>query len=281
IGNMMWNLRMLQITSNCKYADLIELIMYNAMLVGQSIDGMEYTYDNPLVSLGNDTRFEWFRCACCPPNVTRTICSIGKYIYSTSEKGIWIHQYIGNNANLDLGSKTIRVSQKTGFPWKGDVNIKLNLIKSQKFSIFLRIPKWSIETELKINGEQYPGSLSSGKYVEIIRNWLDNDSLDISFKMKAIFVESDQRIKNNRGKVAISNGPLIYCLEQKDNKNLDIFTAIIKKDQKLEVKYQPEMLGGVNIITGKDSNGKFFTAIPYYAWNNRGANKMQIWQLAD
>ena len=281
IGNMMWNLRMLQITSNCKYADLIELIMYNAMLVGQSIDGMEYTYDNPLVSLGNDTRFEWFRCACCPPNVARTISSIGKYIYSTSEKGIWIHQYIGNNANLDLGSNTIRISQKTGFPWKGDVNIKLNLIKSQKFSIFLRIPKWSIETELKINGEQYPGSLSSGKYVEIIRNWLDNDSLDISFKMKAIFVESDQRIKNNRGKVAISNGPLIYCLEQKDNKNLDIFTAIIKKDQKLEVKYQPEMLGGVNIITGKDSNGKFFTAIPYYAWNNRGANKMQIWQLAD
>ncbi|NVM19974.1 MAG: glycoside hydrolase family 127 protein, partial [Candidatus Lokiarchaeota archaeon] len=86
IGNMMWNLRMLQITSNCKYADLIELLMYNAMLVGQSIDGIEYTYDNPLVSRGNDKRFEWFRCACCPPNVARTINSIGKYIYSISEK---------------------------------------------------------------------------------------------------------------------------------------------------------------------------------------------------
>jgi hypothetical protein len=99
--------------------------------------------------------------------------------------------------------------------------------------------------------------------------------------MKAEFVESDQRIKNNRGRVAISNGPLIYCLEQKDNKNLDIFTAIIKKDQDLNVKYQPELLGGVNIIVGKDSNSKNFTAIPYYAWSNRGTDKMQIWHLAE
>jgi len=281
IGNMMWNLRMLQITSKCKYADLIELIMYNAMLVGQSIDGKEYTYDNPLVSHGKDKRSEWFRCACCPPNVARTISSLGNYIYSTSENGIWIHQYIGNTANINIGSNTIKVSQKTGFPWRGDVKIMLNLRRSQKFSIFLRIPKWSIKTELKINGIQQSYNLSSGKYVEIIRNWLDNDSLDITFRMKAKFIESDQRIKNNRGRMALSNGPLIYCLEQKDNKDLDIFTAIIKKHQDLNVKYQPEMLGGVNIIVGKVLSGKNFTAIPYYAWNNRGADKMQIWHLID
>ena len=281
IGNMMWNLRMLQITSNCKYADLIELLMYNAMMVGQSIDGIEYTYANPLVSQGKDKRSKWFRCACCPPNLARTIISIGKYIYSTSENGIWIHQYIGNNANIDLGSNTIKISQKSGFPWKGDVKILLNLSKSQKFSIFLRIPKWSIETELRINAVQYYDNLSNGKYVEIMRNWLDNDCLDIKFKMKANFVESDQRIKNNRGRVAISNSPLIYCVEQKDNKNLDIFTTILKKDQDLTVKCQPEMLEGVNNIVGKVSGGKNFTAIPYYAWNNRGADKMLIWHLAD
>ncbi|MBY9015981.1 MAG: glycoside hydrolase family 127 protein [Candidatus Lokiarchaeota archaeon] len=280
IGNMMWNLRMLQITSNCKYADLIESIMYNAMLVGQSINGIEYTYNNPLISHAKDTRFEWFRCACCPPNVARTIGSIGKYIYSTSEKGIWFHQYIGNNANIDIGSNRIKVNQKSGFPWKGDVNIKLNLSKSQKFSIFLRIPRWSTETELKINGEQYYDGLSSGKYVEIIRNWLDNDRLDITFKMKAKFVESDQKIKNNKGRISISNGPLIYCLEQKDNKNFDIFTAIIKKDQDLSVIFETDLLGGVNIITGTTNNGRKFTAIPYFAWNNRGGNNMQVWHLA-
>jgi len=281
IGNMMWNLRMLQITSNSKYADLIELLMYNAMLVGQSIDGIEYTYNNPLVSRCNDKRSEWFRCACCPPNVARTINSIGKYIYSISEKGVWIHQYIGNNANINLGSNKIRISQKSGFPWKGHINIQLNLSKGQKFSIFLRIPRWSIETELKINGEWYDDDLTSGKYVEIIRNWLDNDSLDLTFRMRAQIVESDQKIKSNKGRVAISNGPLIYCLEQEDNKNLDIFTTILKKDQNLMVKYQPEMLGGINTVIGKESTGLSFTAIPYYAWNNRGAAKMQIWHLAD
>ena len=281
IGNMMWNLRMLQITGNCKYADLIELLMYNAMLVGQSIDGIEYTYDNPLVSRGKNKRFEWFRCACCPPNIARTINSIGKYIYSISEKGVWIHQYIGNKANINLGLNSIKISQKTGFPWKGDVKIKLSLNKSQKFSIFLRIPKWSIDTELKINGEPSFDNLSSGKYVEIIRNWLDNDTLDITFKLDAKFVENEQNIKMNKGRVALSNGPLIYCVEQKDNKDLDLFTTILKKDQGLTFDYQPELLGGVNTIVGKTSSGKSFTAIPYYAWNNRGATNMQICHLAE
>ncbi len=281
IGSMMWNLRMLQITSNCKYADLIELLMYNAMLVGQSINGIEYTYDNPLVSCGKDKRSEWFRCACCPPNVARTISSIDNYIYSISEKGVWIHQYIGNNAEFNLASDKIEISQKSGFPWKSRANIQLNLSKSQNFSIFLRIPRWSVETELKINGEQHYGDLPSGKYVEIIRNWLDNDSLDITFKMEPQIVESNQKIKNNKDRVAISNGPLIYCLEQKDNKNLDIFAAKLKREQNLTVKYKPKMLGGINIIVGKESTDQNFTAIPYYAWNNRGAGKMQIWHLAD
>ena len=281
IGNMMWNLRMLQITANCKYADLIELILYNAMLVGQSIDGIKYTYDNPLVSYGNDRRFEWFRCACCPPNIARTISSIGKYIYSISENGLWVHQYISNSANIELGSNKFNIRVISGFPWDGNVNIKLNISKSQKFSIFLRIPNWSFDTELKINDEKYIGSLSSGKYVEIMRNWFDNDSLDIIFKIKPNFVESDKRIKRNRGKVAISNGPLIYCLEQIDNKNYDVFKIILKKEQDLIVKYQADLLGGVNVIEGKDTNGQIFTAIPYYAWNNRGANKMQIWNISD
>lgn len=281
IGNMMWNLRMLQITGNCKYADLIELIMYNAMLVGQSLDGIKYTYDNPLVSHGDIRRFEWFRCACCPPNIARTIISIGNYIYSTSEDGLWVHQYIGNSANIDLWSNKVQISMKSGFPRNGLVKIKLNISKSQKFSIFLRIPSWSLETELNINDEKYFDGLSSGKYVEIMRNWLDNDRLDITFKMKPKFVESDQRIKNNRGRVAISNGPLVYCLEHIDNENQDLFKIIIKKEQGLNAKYQSEMLGGVNIIDGKDSIGQKFTAIPYYAWNNRGVNKMQIWNLSD
>ncbi len=279
IGNMMWSIRMLQITGNCKYSDLIEKLLYNAMLVGQSIDGKKYTYDNPLISYGKDKRREWFRCACCPPNVARIIASLGDYIYSTSERGIWIHQYIGNDAKIDLDSNLIRISQTSRFPWRGEVKIKLILSKSQKFSLFLRIPDWSIDTELKINGLKYSEGLSHGKYVEILRNWLDNDILYLTFKLKPKFVESDQRIKDNRGRVAITNGPLIYCLEQKDNENIDIFNIVISKNQGLTVKFEKDLLGGVNIITGTTIDQSKITAIPYFMWNNRGANNMQVWQL--
>jgi len=279
IGNMMWNLRMLQITGNCKYTDLIEKLLYNAILVGQSINGKEYTYDNPLTSHGMDKRREWFRCACCPPNVARIIASLGDYIYSTSESGIWIHQYIGNNTKIDLDSNLISISQISGFPWKGEVKIKLNLSKSQKFSLFLRIPGWSFDADLKINGIKYSKDLRNGKYVEILRNWLDNDEIELNFRMMPTFVESDPRIKGNRNRVAISNGPLIYCFEQKDNKNIDIFKAVISKNQRLMVMFETDLLGGVNIITETASDGSKITAIPYFVWNNRGANNMQVWQL--
>ena len=280
IGNMMWNLRMLQITGNCKYADLIEKLLYNAMLVGQSIDGKEYTYDNPLVSYGKDKRSEWFRCACCPPNLARIIASLGDYIYSTSEKGIWIHQYIGNWANIKLGSNVIKIIQKSELPWKGEINIKLELSKNQKFSLFIRIPDWSNDTDLNINGQKHSNIINNGKYIEILRNWLDNDEIDLTFNMTPTFVESDPRIKGNRKRVAISNGPLIYCFEQCDNENIDIFNAVISKNQDLSVLFETELLGGVNIITGTTTNGNKFTAIPYFSWNNRCANNMQVWHLA-
>jgi len=280
IGNMMWNLRMLQITSNCKYAALIEKLLYNAMLVGQSINGKKYTYDNPLISHGMDIRSEWFRCACCPPNVARIIASLGDYIYSTSEKGIWIHQYIGNSANIELDSNMVKIIQKSELPWKGEITITLELSKKQQFSLFLRIPDWSYDTDLNINGQKHSDVINNGKYIEILRNWSDNDEIVLTFNMIPTFVESDPRIRGNKKRVAISNGPLIYCFEQFDNENIDIFNSVITKDQDLRVLFETELLGGVNIITGTITNGNKFTAIPYFSWNNRGTNNMQVWHLA-
>jgi len=282
IGNMMWNWRMLQITGKAKYADLIERLLYNAMLVGQSIDGKKYTYSNPLVSYGKNERQEWFICACCPPNVARTISSIGKYVYSTSEKGIWIHQYVGNRTSIRLTSdKIITLIQESHFPWRGKVKIKLEMKNNQKFKLFFRIPKWCNETELKINQEKYQDYLTPGKYVEIIRNWTNDDIIDLNFKMELRLEKSDQRIKANHGRVAISCGPLIYCIEQRDNKNINIFKSRISQNTDLKITYKPEFLGGINIIEGNLVNGQKFTAIPYYTWGNRGPNNMQIWNLIE
>jgi hypothetical protein len=278
IGNMMWNLRLLNITGKCKYADLIEKLLYNAMLVGISIDGKKFTYYNPLISSGYDDRHEWFLCACCPPNVARTISSLGKYIYSVSENGIWIHQYIGSKMKTVLDeNKKINLNLDSDFPWDGKVKITLELKGNQNFSIFLRVPNWCNDAALFINNSKYQGRLSPGKYVEIIRNWNNNDVIKLNLKMEPKLELSDRRIKENRGRVAISFGPLIYCMEQIDNTKFNIFRAEISKYSNLRVSYKSDLLGGINVIEGNLLDNKKFIAIPYYAWCNRGPNKMQIW----
>ncbi|MHA1488798.1 MAG: glycoside hydrolase family 127 protein [Promethearchaeota archaeon] len=278
IGNIMWNWRMLQITGKCKHADLIERLIYNAMLVGQSIDGKRYTYDNPLVSLGKEERQEWFACACCPSNVARIIASLGGYIYSTSSKGIWIHQYIGSKVKINSSEKNeLMLTQESKFPWKGNVRIKIELKNNQNFSIYLRIPNWCDETTLKINNLSYQDGLTPGKYIEIIRNWADGDIIDIEFKTIPKLETSDPRIKANRGRVVISNGPIIYCLEQRDNAHFNLFKMEISNNPELKIIYKSDFLNGMNIIQGKLSSNETFTAIPYHAWCNRGPNKMQIW----
>jgi len=281
IGFLMWSWRLLQITGHCKYADLIERLLYNAMLAGYSIDGRKYFYSNPLISHGQEERKEWFLCACCPPNVARTIASLGNYIYSMSEEGIWIHQYIGNESQVTLHNNIIKIDLKSNFPWNGMVKIKLGLEKNRNFSIFLRVPQWCNNTTLTINGKKYYGPLTPGKYVEIIRNWINKDLIEVNFEIVPRLLESDPRIKSNRGKGVLSYGSLIYCLEQKDNKNFDIFNMKIPKDQDFEVSHEPNLLGGITIIKGNISEGEKFIAIPYYAWNNRGQAKMQVWNNKD
>jgi DUF1680 family protein len=277
VGNLMWNWRMVQITGNCKYTDLIEKLLYNAFLAGQSIDGKKFSYSNPLVSDGKENRQEWFLCACCPTNFIRTIASIGKYVYSTSEKGIWIHQYIGSKGNMSINENLIKIVQESDFPWSGTVRIIIKLEKNQKFSIFLRIPTWSNQTELMINGEKFQNTISSGKYVEILRNWIDGDLIELNFLMEPKLIMSDQKRKTNRDKGVLSYGPLIYCLEQIDNNNIDICNLDILKNQELKVKFNPDILDGINIIEGDTSKGECFKSIPYYAWNNRGSTKMRVW----
>ncbi|MFW9951185.1 MAG: glycoside hydrolase family 127 protein, partial [Candidatus Thorarchaeota archaeon] len=228
IGNMMWNWRMLHITGDCKYADLIERLMYNAMLVGQSIDGKGYFYSNPLLSNGEHLRAEWFLCPCCPPNIARTIASMGKYIYSISQRGVWIHQYIGSEVNIELENRLIKLVQESKFPWQGKVTIKVCLEQNYKFSIFLRIPEWTKNPKLSINGLKYREDLSTGKYTEIIRNWMDGDQIELDFGMKPEFIQNSPKRRDTMGYVAIKNGPLIYCLEQKDNQEFDMLNVVIE-----------------------------------------------------
>ncbi len=278
IGSAMWNWRMLNITGKCKYADLMEKVLYNGMLSGQSIDGRKYFYRNPMISQGRYERTEWFVCACCPPNVARTIASLGKYIYSVSDKGVWIHQYIGSKAHYKVfGTEDFTIHQESEFPWNGSVKLRIELKRSMSFSLHLRVPIWSLETDITINKDKYNDHLSPGKYVEIIRNWNNGDIVHLNFKMEPELEIADPRVKNNIGRRAIRNGPIVYCLEQLDNPKIDIFEVVIAKKSELTVKFVPDLLGGINIIEGNLANNKTFITVPYYAWGNRGPSKMQVW----
>ena len=155
VGYLMWNWRMLQITAEAKYADLIERILYNSLLVGQSLDGKKYSYTNPLISNGDFERKEWFLCACCPPNLARTIASLSQYIYSQSENGLFIHQYIGSILKCEIKGTPVEIHQKSQFPWQGKVNVKIELEQNLDFNINFRIPQWTKNYKLHINKEPF------------------------------------------------------------------------------------------------------------------------------
>ncbi|MBD3195548.1 MAG: hypothetical protein GF317_10860 [Candidatus Lokiarchaeota archaeon] len=278
IGNIMWNWRLLKITGKCKYADLIEKLLYNAMLVGQSLDGRKYFYSNPMLSDGEHERKEWFKCACCPTNYIRIIPSLGNYIYCIKDKDVWIHQYIGNKTKIEFNDNSkINISMLSEFPWSGKVRIVLGLKQNTRFKLNLRIPIWSNDSKIIINEDLLQESLKPGRFFRIRRHWKDGDKIDLEFKMKPNLIKSDPKRKDTKEKVAISCGPLIYCIEQVDNRNIGFSKMSIGKNSELKSTYEPNLLEGLKVIYGKISNGKEFKAIPYFAWCNRGANKMRIW----
>lgn len=277
IGNMMWNWRMSQITADPKHANLTERLLYNAMLVGPSLDGTTYMYNNPLASKGKDERKPWYYVACCPPNIARTITSLGKYIYSTSEQGIWIHQYISNEGKITLEEQTVELKMESAFPWKSGIKLTISNTNEKKFSIFLRIAPYMNEIIATINGKILDQVIKDEIYLEINRTWKSGDKIELNFKMEPTLIYPDERLTCNKGKVAIQHGPLIYCLEGKDNLGVNVLKAKIAQKPDLRVEHHPELLGGINVITGALSNKKRFKAIPYHAWLNRGPNKMTTW----
>ncbi len=277
IGSIMWSWRLLQITGECNYADLIERLLYNGFLVGQSVDGLSYSYNNPLISNGADTRNEWYEVACCPPNVARTIASLGKLIYSRSNSGIWVHQYIGNKVKLPFQEgNELMLTLDSEFPWQGYVKLTLHLTNPQNFTFHLRIPGWGSSPEVFINMQRYDGAFKPGTYASISRTWSHEDVVELRFTMEPQLKTSDPRIKDNLGRVALGCGPLIYCLEQLDNTE-DIFDLEIARTPQLKKISRNDILGGINVIQGRSRTDKLFTAIPYFAWGNRDPSKMLIW----
>jgi len=295
IGLVFWNHRLLQIDCENKYADIMERALYNSVISGVSLDGTKYFYVNPLESRGKHHRQEMFDCACCPPNLLRFLASLGQYIYSQNEEDVAIHLYIGSIAKLNIKNQNVILLQKTNYPWDGEIKIRINTKNSVNFGIRLRIPSWCDKYNIWINKEKVKSVKIKDGYAILMRNWKNNDVITLILSMSIKMIRSNPNIKENIGRVALQRGPIVYCLEEVDNK-VPLYRILLPEKPKLKSIYKKDLLNGVVIIKGDafildDSNWKNklyldeknklkpfkFTAIPYYAWDNRKPGEMRVW----
>ncbi len=306
IAAIFWNWRMLGVTAEAPFADWMEIGLYNGFLSGVSLSGTEYFYVNPLESSGGHHRRPWYSCTCCPPNVQRMLASLPGYVYSTDEAGLWVHLYDNNELDWHLEKVgRLRVVQQTRYPWDGKVTLTVSPETGGEFSLFLRIPGWCGEGAISVNGRAVESSARPGTYHEIRRTWQPGDKVELNLPMPVVVQSCDPRVRENRGRVALTRGPIVYCLESVDNPQADVVNAMVTLDVAkaalpVEAVPRPDLLGGVVQLNFDGAwldysrtagplyrpakpgglpavgSGRLH-AIPYYAWANRGDSKMIVW----
>ena len=211
IASMMWNWRMLMVSGEARFADAFERALYNGFIAGLALDGSGYAYVNPLqvrdgAELGQ-TRFPWFPCACCPPNVMRTLASLQHYLASADAGGVQIHQYA--TGRVRAGAIELRVA--TDYPWEGRVELEVADTGEAPWTLSLRVPAWAAGATLAVNDEPLdPPSPGSAR---IERAWRPGDRIVLELPVAPRLTAPHPRVDAVRGCLAIERGPLVYCLE--------------------------------------------------------------------
>ncbi|MBE3040579.1 MAG: glycoside hydrolase family 127 protein [Chloroflexi bacterium] len=296
LGSLFWNWEMALITGEARYSDLFEWQLYNAAAVGMGLGGDTYLYNNPLACRGGVTRRAWFLVPCCPSNLSRTWASLGKYVFSSEDNELWIHQYIGCQTEINLGTP-VKIDLQSGLPWDGKVRIVLDPETATDFTIHLRIPSWTERFVIHINGQTNPIQFHSPTvskempasgydprqawFLPVRRVWSPGDVLEVELEMQVTLRRASPRLHGHKNKVTLTRGPLVYCLESVDNPGVDIFSSRLNPssvvDHASSVTSLPALLGGTKVITGKTTDGKNLTFIPYLLWANRGESQMTVW----
>ena len=295
IANVYWNYRMFLATGESKYIDVCERALYNNVLSGVSLSGDKFFYDNPLESDGEHERQKWFGCACCPGNITRFVASVPGYIYAQQGKDIYVNLYAQGKAKIG----NVELEQTTEYPWDGKVQIKVTK-GSGKFAIRLRIPSWLKESPtnnslykynevapaytVTINGVAV-GQADADGYVTISRNWKKGDTIELNLPMEVRRIVANDNAEDDRGKIALERGPIVFCLEGNDQADGKVFNKYILNSAPIAAHFEKDLLNGVVVLdgeakeVGQDGTVKDvpFRAIPYSTWNNRGNEPMEIW----
>jgi DUF1680 family protein len=298
IGSIMWNWRLLLATGDGRFADLIERTLYNALLSGVSLEGRTYFYGNVLLSRGGIERKEWFDCACCPPNLTRVLASLAHYFATGDANGLQVHQYAPGTISALQGR--IRLDVETAYPWEGNVRFTVRETDSAPWTLQLRVPAWCKGATVAVNAQASQSDTAQG-YVSIERVWRAGDTVELELPMVPRLVEAHPRNDSTRDSAAIERGPIVYCLEACDqDPSVNLLDVQLDDTAPLVEQWRGDMLEGVVSVeaqgfvcdpapwgdelykplgaAGDLSRAPLrLTAIPYYAWANRGPHAMRVW----
>ncbi len=271
LASLFWNWEMALITQNARYSDLFEWQLYNATNVGMGQDGDTYLYNNPLAVHHGVTRQGWYVVPCCPSNLSRTFAGLGRYIYSHDENNIWIHQYVSSETIIN----DVKIKIESELPWSGKVKIHVQPDAQKEFTLHVRKPSWNLASLHESTASGYDPR--QAEYESMTRIWFtDGETLEFDFDTSIQLHRAHPKVQGHAGKVTVTRGPLVYCLESVDNPGVDIFTAQLDAPS-LHDEFIPDLLGGCVLIHGKTTTGKPLKFIPYFLWANRGESQMTVW----
>jgi DUF1680 family protein len=306
IANVYTNYRLFLLHGDSKYFDVLERALYNGVISGVSLDGGGFFYPNPLESHGQHQRQAWFGCACCPSNICRFIPSVPGYVYASDDSKIYVNLFVSNTLNTKVNGRNVELTQTTNYPWDGNVEIAVNKAPASAFALNIRIPGWvrnqvvptdlysyadnkKLGYKITVNGQEVESELVNGYFV-IDRKWKKGDKVNVEFDMEPRVVTAHPQVREDRGKIAIERGPIVYCAEWADN-NHNVLNTVLPANAKFSVVSSSMQVEGkeykMNMLettakenyTGNVRNAKEvkLKLIPYYAWAHRGNGNMLVW----
>ena len=307
IANAMWNWRLLSLSGDPKYADIMELVLYNSMLGGVNVDGTGFYYNNPLRRHGEELprvvrpqdpplRSAILPCYCCPTNIARTIAELQGWAYSKSSEALWVHLYGANSMSTEFQGGKLAVRQESEYPWDGAIRFRIEQAPGGEFGLRLRIPAWENGATIRVNGgAAQPGT--AGSYAEVRRQWKAGDVVELQFSMAPRLVQANPYVETMVGQAAVMRGPVVYALESPDlPAGVGMMEVALPANIRLRPKMEPGLLGGVVVLEGTayripqgDWTGLLYRTfrpagrqtieiklIPFYAWSNRGMSYMTV-----
>ena len=306
IANALWNYRLFLLEGDAKYLDVLERVIYNGFLSGVSLEGDRFFYPNRLEVFDGERRAEWFGCACCPSNVCRFVPSIPGYIYAHREDDVYVNLFVGGAATVETAGRTVRLTQQTRYPWDGKVTIAVEPDRPGRFALLVRLPGWArnrpvpsdlyrhlgeggATPTLKVNGQAVALEMAKG-FARIERQWQKGDTVDLDLPMPVRRVVAHEKVLDNKGRVAVERGPLVFCAEGVDHGPEGVLPLMLPDEAPLAAEFRGDLLGGVAVVCGqarltrltKDGSvepagEQALRLIPYYARAHRQPSQMTVW----